>query len=281
MTDLTEISVLDHGYVRIVDAWGRLSLEDMPGDEAIIAAARMSTGKGFQGWGRLCKRCRTSEDMMLKQQSFNTDHASMLDRCEDGEEHVWELGDERLLRFLYTNAHSTPFEAAGATFEIMAPIFVFREWHRHRTQSYNEMSSRYEPLPDVNYMPTVERLMMNAGGNNKQAGTVAGAEALTEEKAVMYLALLEGSYVNAQELYESALRQGVPKELARVHLPVGRYSRMRASANLRNWLGFLTLRQAPKAQLEIRVYADAVHDLLQRHFPRTIELFDESSAKAK
>jgi thymidylate synthase (FAD) len=159
------------------------------------------------------------------------------------------------------------------TIEVMAPIFVFREWHRHRTQSYNEMSARYEPLPDVNYIPSVERLMINAGGSNKQAGTVKGADALTVEKAEWFRAALEKIYVEQQDLYKIALVQGVPKELARVHLPVGRYSRMRASANLRNWIGFCKLRCAENAQWEIRQYANVVRDLLTEKFPYSMQLF--------
>src|SRR5690349_15994092 len=83
-------------------------------EERIIEAARMSTDKGFRGWEE----------------------------------------DQKLLSFLYRNHHMTPFEMCGAIFEIKAPIFVFREWHRHRTQSYNEMSARYIPIPDEHYMPT-------------------------------------------------------------------------------------------------------------------------------
>jgi thymidylate synthase (FAD) len=95
-------------------------------------------------------------------------------------------GDEKLLAFLWDNKHATPFEMAGAIIEVQAPIFVFREWHRHRTQSYNEMSARYTPLPDVNYIPTVERLLMNSK-TNKQAGTVRGAAEMTQQNAEIYL----------------------------------------------------------------------------------------------
>jgi thymidylate synthase (FAD) len=278
---MTEVKVLDHGYVRIIDAWGRLNLEDMPGDEAIIAAARMSTGKGFQGWGPQGLECVRTGCGWKGEKAAGLPDGSRSGGCPQcGDFGLRTVqGDEKLLRFLYTNAHSTPFEAAGATFEIMAPIFVFREWHRHRTQSYNEMSSRYEPLPDVNYIPTVERLMVNSNSGNKQAGTIKGAAELTETSAKHFQKELAQRYAEAEDTYQWALIAGVPKELARVHLPVGRYRRMRASANLRNWLAFMTLRQATKAQLEIRVYADAVHDLLQRHFGRTLELFDEKRTK--
>ena len=230
------VPVLDHGYVRGVETWGS--------DEAIIEAARMSTNKGFVGWGPK----------------------------DDG-----SPGDEKLLRYLYEHKHNTPFEMAGLVIEVQAPIFVFREWHRHRTQSYNEMSARYTPLPDVNYVPTVERLMLNSK-YNKQAGVVRGAEELTEEKAEAFQRSLRSAYATQEALYQQALTAGVPKELARVHLPVGRYSRMRASANLRNWLAFLTLRQALDAQYEIRVFANAVGELIAETFPRTWELFNGSRA---
>ena len=226
---MSRIELLDHGYVFDVDIWGS--------DECIIESARMSTSKGFQGWG-------TTE----------------------------APGDEKLLKFMYSRRHSSPFEFAGATFEVQAPIFTFREWHRHRTFSYSELSARYTPLPDMNYVPTVERLMRNSK-TNKQAGTVAGSRVMTEKHAEEYQEVLRQHYRTDQEVYEYALLAGVPKELARCHLPVGRYSRMRVSGNLRNYLQFLTLRMAPNAQEEIRVYANAIASILTDRFPRVMELF--------
>lgn len=190
----------------------------------------------------------------------------------------WET-DAKLLAFLSDNHHSTPFEFAGLIIEVKAPIFVFREWHRHRTQSYNEMSARYTPLPNENYIPTVERLMINAGTGNKQAGTVKGANELTEASAQEFRLKLEDRYNAAESLYQSALTQGIPKEVARSILPVGRYSQMRSSANLRNWLGFLLLRQHPAAQWEIRQYANAVGEIVEERFPRTWELFSNKDRK--
>lgn len=257
------VPVLDHGYLKFIDSWGS--------DESVVEAARMSTGKGFLAWGPHhvvgCPR--------LSMQGVDCP------QCEAGESHSHLAcecppGDEKLLRFLYTMKHMTPFEMGGLTIEVQAPIFVFREWHRHRTQSYNEMSARYTPLPDVNYVPTVERLMINSKTNNKQAGTVKGAEELTEVEAINFRNRLQNSYTAAQALYEFALARGVPKELARIHLPVGRYSRMRASANLRNWLAFLTLRMDTAAQWEIRMYANAVGKFIERMFPHTWQLFKES-----
>lgn len=199
-------------------------------DESIIEAARMSTNKGFEGWDK----------------------------------------DMKLLTYLYNHKHMTPFEMCGMVVEVKAPIFVFREWHRHRTQSYNEMSARYVPMPNENYYPSLDRLLM-FGGANKQAQS-AGVQ-ITEVGAMAYIDSLTELYDKAQQTYEDALRKGVPKELARLVIPVGRYSKMRASANLRNWLQFLTLRMDPNAQWEIRQYAYALGEAIAQRFPRTWELF--------
>jgi thymidylate synthase (FAD) len=242
--------VLDHGYVQFIESWGS--------DERIIEAARMSTNKGFLGWGETCAECGWST---------GEDHDVGCSRPDK-----WKSGDEKLLRFLYENKHATPFEMAGMVIEVKAPIFVFREWHRHRTQSYNEMSARYIPLPDENYIPSVERLMMvNQQTSNKQAQ----GGSLTETNAIAFRTELLAAYNNCQWLYDRAIQAGVAKELARLPIPVARYSKMRASANLRNWLGFLTLRMASNAQWEIREYANAVGDLIKSNFPRTWELFVE------
>jgi thymidylate synthase (FAD) len=253
------MNVLDHGYVELIESWGA--------DERIVEAARMSTNKGFQGWGP-----RHSE-------GCNSRHT------DDVEEYLCDCapkpGDEKLLRYLWEHGHHTPFEMAGATFEIQAPIFVFREWHRHRTQSYNELSARYTPMPDVHYLPTVDRMLIS-GGANKQAQALivpTTGEPPTEDQVRLsfahWLIQLEGLYEHAQRVYEQGLLRGIPKELARLPVPVARYSRMRASANLRNWLHFLELRLHASAQWEIRQYANAVHSYLKQYFPRTMELFGE------
>lgn len=254
--------ILDHGYLELIDVWGS--------DERIIEAARMSTNKGFQGWGprdELCSVC-------LGQKGWaNGELWGDCAKC-GGRGVVSVPGDEKLLRFLWENKHHTPFEMAGMTVEVQAPIMVFREWHRHRVPfGYNEMSARYTPLPDVNYIPSVERLMIGSDGKNKQAGTISGADVLDEMTAEEFREAIKEHYEKAEIIYQTALKCGVPKELARVHLPVGRYSRMRATSNLRGWLGFLTLRMAPSAQWEIRQYANHIGVLISERFPRTWELF--------
>lgn len=272
-------NVLDHGYVAIVESWGS--------DAGIIEAARMSTNKGFQGWGKrlTAKILSTYEEAYparvemssafyetwLDPQGYNK--ATVVGNVIEIRE---EPGDENLLRYLYEHKHSTPFEFAGLIIEVQAPIFIFREWHRHRTQSYNEMSARYTPLPDLNYVPTRHRLLMNANTQNKQAGTDKDAEILMPVGAFQFQEELMAMYTAHEAFYQKWLKRGVPKELARIDLPVARYSRMRATANLRNWLAFLTLRDAEDAMWEIRQYAKVVSDIIKETFPRTYELYAES-----
>lgn len=187
------IDILDHGYVRLIESWGVGEANES--EAGIIEAARQSTQGSFRGWEK----------------------------------------DERLLSFLFNNKppHASPFEFAGMVVEIQAPIFVFREWHRHRTQSHNEMSARYAPLPDLNYVPSPERLFLTQE-KNTQAQTIKDADVLTPAQAMNWGIEVERLYKKIEEFYQYGLKIGIPKEVARIILPVGRYSRMRASANLRN-----------------------------------------------
>lgn len=266
------IKILDHGYLQYVEHWGS--------DERIIEAARQSTQKGFEGWGPTGWKCDAasrvaSPDPCTWQYPYSSGaNINPFKECPRCSGPVVPIqGDEKLLAYLWKNNHATPFEMGGMTIEVQAPIFVFREWHRHRTQSYNEMSARYAPLPDINYIPTLDRLMIGGGHLTKQAAGTGAA--LTLPAAHSFIDNLPEIYARLQEVYEHALNVGVPKELARIVLPVGRYSRMRASANLRNWLGFLTLRMDKNAQWEIRQYANCLHDMLKEKFPRTLALFDK------
>jgi len=263
--------ILDHGYLEVIEYWGS--------DERIVEAARMSTQKGFLGWGpgvfcRICDQLQWVRSGELQRGETQTIEPCI--RCK-GDAFEIRTGDEKLLRYLMQNRHETPFEMAGMVIEVQAPIMVFREWHRHRTQSYNEMSARYAPLPAVDYLPTADRCL-SVNGANKQANAVAGAAELTHETALAWLEKLATYYAQGETLYQEGLSAGVPKELARLPLTVGRFSRMRASANLRNWLAFLTLRSdvlpsGKAAQWEIRQYANAVATAIAERFPRTYEMF--------
>jgi thymidylate synthase (FAD) len=260
--------VLDHGYVRFIESWGS--------DKRIIEAARMSVDKGFIGWEDRWK-CRVCDCMWFKTEDnyilYNDSQTP--GECCLNKDFKHERGDEGLLNYLYTNRHTTPFEMAGLIIEIQAPIMVFREWHRHRTQSYNEMSARYTPLPDVNYMPTLERCL-EVNTTNKQASAIKDSEVLTHESALEWLGELADLYEHCQAVYQSGLQRGIAKELARLPVPVGRYSRMRASANLKNWLDFLTLRLDTKAQKEIRLCAGVVGSFIKHLYPKTWDKYNAS-----
>ncbi len=543
---MMQMKVLDHGYVSLVEVLGT--------DERIIESARMSTGKGFKGWGveETCEGCNgTGTGTKL----LGHGPGSLCPRCHGQKVFINKPGDEKLLRFLWENKHATPFEVCVATFEIQAPIFVFREWHRHRTQclvgetmitcvsprgttyqrsiqsifdlkyggvedsapstkngtsrsgtpvtrdarravpwrkrvlpncqtrilrvlnettgefetapmsdvwesgtklvfrvttetgrtieasaehpfftrdgwkklkelrvgdalarigvvaahdrpippalragigvwtsmmrsrlirqptdfcylcemefkfsileldhvvpvstdllraldptnlhpicprchknksaaeqparegqtrrgvrwekvvtvrevgeaptydievegehhnfvangivvhnSYNERSARYEALPDMAFLPAAHDAVARseAASKNKQAGVIKDSVTLTIDVAHDLLAEEAALLVKVEDLYQRKLKAGFPKELARTHLTVSRYSTMRATANLRNWLAFLTLRNAPSAQQEIRVYAAVVQEMLATKFPRTLALFAEGMKK--
>jgi thymidylate synthase (FAD) len=264
--------ILDKGYLEIIEIWGS--------DKIIIETARMSTDKGFLGWlpVRECSECgcqwRNNGDGTMSLNSMNDESCSICESFRWDNLTPLHDGDEKLLAYLWKNCHSTPFEFAGMTIEVKAPIMVFREWHRHRTQSYSEVSARYVPLPDDNYIPTIERCMTgsNSMTTNRQAQSANGV-ALTVENSIVWLEALQQSYEAVQKTYELGLEIGIPKELARLPLPVGRYSRMRVTANLRNWLAFLALREDIKAQYEIRVYANEVCRLIAQNFSRTHKVF--------
>ncbi len=266
-----QIKVLDSGYVRLIRHWGS--------DQAVIEAARMSTMKGFLGWEDhyRCKHCQLKWN--IQPEGLKCDEGgkpcSQCDNYIDGLNSLEQVrGDENLLRYLYENKHMSPFEMCGATFEIKAPIFVFREWHRHRTQSYNEASARYSPLPNDNYHPDALDIHFRAkaASKNKQAGQAVKREPTIHE-INDWLEELSKVYDRVQDHYTWGLNIGIPKEVARIALPVGRYSQMQAQATLRNWLSFLELRNSPYAQQEIRYYAIAVQQILSEVFPRTLQLF--------
>lgn len=260
--------VLDHGYVHVKRTWGS--------DEEIVESARMSTDKGFLGWDP--GPCPTCDGRGTAFDGLGVQAESA--QCPDcgGEGKI--PGDAKLLKYLYENRHSTPFEFGGLTIEVQAPLMVFREWHRHRTQSYSEMSARYVQMPNLHYVPSIERIIASAKkSKNRQAGG-AGAisvPGIDDKKAAAHIQqLIRGEQLRIYDLYEQLLSFGVAKEIARLDTPVSRYSRMRATTDLRNWLAFLTLRMDPHAQFEIRQYAWCVADAIAMAFPRTYELYFKS-----
>jgi len=187
---------------------------------------------------------------------------------------AWRTGDDknsdaRLIKYLWRNRHTTPFEAVTLTFEVHAPIFVLRQWHRHRTWSYNELSARYRPLPEVFYVPDAAQVGVQATVD-KQGRQEGGL--LPEREGEV--ADLKEACAASFRAYNRLLAAGWPRELARMVLPVNTYSHMFATVNLLNLMRFLTLRCDDHAQHEIRVYADAMRTLARTVAPTCIEAWE-------
>lgn len=190
----------------------------------------------------------------------------------------WRTGedagkDEKLLGFLYKNGHNTPFEAVTFTFEIKAPIFVFRQWHRHRTQSYNELSARYKELPEEFYIPELDQITTQSS-DNKQMRTDK-----INEHAEVIQAIIGDQNTESFIAYHKMLKLGCPRELARSVLPVGTYSHMFATMNLHNLFGFLRERLHEHAQYEICVYAETLLELIEPIVPVSVKAFKDSLKK--
>lgn len=187
----------------------------------------------------------------------------------------WRAGedegkDAKLVRYLLKNKHTSPFESVVFTFEIKAPIFVFRQWHRHRTWSFNEISARYTELDEGFYVPASEQITTQSESNKQMRTTEP------HPGAAHWRAMIANTCGSALTVYKAMLADGVPRELARSVLPVAAYSRMFATVDLHNLLHFLRLRLHEHAQYEIRVYAEAIVDLIQPFVPVTMSAFKES-----
>lgn len=187
---------------------------------------------------------------------------------------AWRAGedegsDKKLINYLWKNRHTTPFEAVTFTFEVKAPIFVFCQWHRHRTFSYNELSARYKELPNEIYVPSPDVIGVQSK-NNKQARDIidAGESQKTASQKMRDFS----SFAYAQ--YQELLALGVPRELARSVLPVATYSHMFCTVNLLNLFKFLTLRCDGHAQYEIRQYANAILELIRPVVPVSVEAWE-------
>lgn len=227
------IKLLDHGFVRLVDSMGS--------DLSIARNARVSYDADW----------RAGED---------------------------SGSDTRLINYLYNNGHNTPFEAVTFTFDVKAPIFVFRQWHRHRTQSFNELSARYRELPEEFYIPEAHLVGVQNADNKQMRDplTPEEFEALPEDQRNHTNSMLIGmrnQNKNAFRLYKQFIAEGVPRELARSVLPVSTYSHMFATVNLHNLFRFLAERLHPHAQYEIRVYAEAMLELIEPVVPVAVAAF--------
>ena len=242
-----EIGVHDHGLVALLDAMPRLVPAGHTADAAIVQAARVSYGAGTR---------RVNED-------------------------------RGLIRYLMRHRHSTPFEMCEIKYHVKLPIFVARQWIRHRTANVNEYSARYSILDREFYIPAPEHLAAQSASNRQGRGEVlAGAE------AAHVLDLLRQDATRTYDHYAEMLnedaagnpldpaRQGLARELARMNLTLNTYTQWYWKTDLHNLLHFLSLRADPHAQYEIRVYAEALAKCAKAVAPLAYEAFEEHKMHA-
>ncbi len=180
--------------------------------------------------------------------------------------------DNSLIRYLMRHWHSTPFEMCEIKFHIKLPVFVARQWIRHRTANVNEYSARYSILDKEFYIPEEENLASQSNTNNQGRG-----EALSSAEAYKVLEILKldsnRSYKNYKTLLSSDGKPGLARELARMNLPTNIYTQWYWKTDLHNLFNFLRLRADSHAQYEIRVYAEVICDLVKAWVPNAYDAF--------
>lgn len=182
-----------------------------------------------------------------------------------------EERDRKLIEYLLKHEHFTPFEHCIFQFHIKCPIFVARQWMRHRWGSYNEVSARYTEVKDEFYIPEKFRIQDT---KNKQGSL--NSENLNNEKLLeQYNKAVENSY----KVYEYLLKEGVAREMARMVLPVSQYTQFYWSINARSLLNFIKLRTDSHAQYEIREYANVIAGIFAKKMPWTWEYFNKIYVK--
>lgn len=231
-----EEKCLDHGFVKLLDLMPRsIKIPDghtFSADWAVTQAARVSTG--------------------------GTSFKSIQE-------------DIGLLRYLMRHRHTTPFEMVEFKFHCKMPIFVARQWIRHRMASVNEVSARYSKMPEEFYLPTKDNVRAQSKVN-KQSSDSGGIKL---DDIGDFLLSLEDTYRESYRDYERALDNGVGREIARLGLPVGLYTEWIWKVDLKNLLDFLALRADAHAQKEIQVYADAIIKLITLFVPHTIQAWND------
>ena len=182
--------------------------------------------------------------------------------------------DEGLIRYLMRHWHSTPFEMCEVKLHVKLPVFVARQWIRHRTANVNEYSARYSILDREFYIPAPEHIAAQSVVNNQGRGV-----ALTGDEAARVLDILktdsERSYDNYQAMISDDGQQGLARELARMNLPANIYTQWYWKIDLHNLLHFLRLRADAHAQYEIRVYADAICSVVADWVPFAYAAFED------
>ena len=190
--------------------------------------------------------------------------------------------DKGLIKYLMRHRHSTPFEMCEIKFHIKLPIFIARQWIRHRTANVNEYSARYSILDKEFYIPSPENLAAQSATNNQGRG-----DALTTEEASNVIDILRRDAEQTYSNYETLLNEnssgetiddnkaGIARELARMNLTLNTYTQWYWKIDLNNLLHFLALRADGHAQYEIRVYADEMLDIVRKWVPLTYAAFED------
>lgn len=175
--------------------------------------------------------------------------------------------DHHLLRYLMRQWHTTPFEMCEIKFVIKCPLFVARQWHRHRTASINEYSARYSKVKDEFYIPELSRIQGQSTENKQGSDGKTSSVAETVQQD-----LKDGQHL-AKSLYNKHIHYDISKELARINIPLANYTEYYWKCNVHNLMHFLRLRMDSHAQYEIRVYADAMFEIFKQWMPITAQAF--------
>lgn len=178
--------------------------------------------------------------------------------------------DRGLIHYLIRNWHTSPFEQVQLTFHTKMPIFVARQWVRHRTARLNEISGRYSVMKDEFYLPEPQHVSVQSESNKQGRG-----ETLPFDEAMAIIAQMEAEQKESYGAYTKLLDQGVARELARANLPVSLYTEWYWQCDLHNLFHFLRLRMDPHAQYEIRVFAEAMAKCARAVAPIAYEAFEE------
>jgi thymidylate synthase (FAD) len=177
--------------------------------------------------------------------------------------------DRGLIDYLMRNGHTSPFEQVNLTFHVKMPIFVARQWIRHRTAKLNEISGRYSVMSDECYIPTGDVIAFQSE-DNKQGRM---AQPVSEELQERVRQLLREDQERAYHTYEELLDLNIARELARVNLPLSLYTQWYWQMDLHNLFHFLALRMHAHAQFEIRAYADQIYELTRLVCPMACDAF--------
>jgi len=180
--------------------------------------------------------------------------------------------DKGLISYLMKNMHWSPFEQVQFTFLVKCPIFVARQWFRHRTFKYNEISGRYSILPDEYYVPSLDRIKAQSK-KNKQGSDETGL--LSNDMKVAFQKQITDEQESVRSNYDYFVEEGIAKELARINLPLSQYTEFYCTGDLRNLFNFLRLRLDDHAQYEIAVYGKVMAEIIKKVVPFAYEAFED------